>query len=185
MNRRINRIAVAAKFYGRVIHPGLCWRQPRAVVSLSIMMTMVSFLALGCEKVAPRGSRGSPTTSRAIVVDTEPGEVLLKDATAIVNEQGILRFQIDYEFTSGKPSKFYICEITFPGTSQLRVKSFSPGELKSEGTITTAFETGEAPMETFSMTLSEADSPHLGYDKISNTLTGTVERTNKVQEEDM
>ena len=45
------------------------------------------------------------------------------------------RFQVNYKFTQGGPTKHYLCEITFPGTANQGTKQMESWELKAEGTI--------------------------------------------------
>lgn len=153
-----------------------------SIVSLGRVFAVAFILAsAGCEddpaKQRPNASApssGAPTEST--VVSTEPARVELQDAKAVLDDLGIIRFEIDYRFTSGKPRKHYVVEIRFPGTDYIGAKPINPGELDPEGTIKTGIEVGDRPVDTYEITLSEADSPQQGYTLISNTLTGTVKR---------
>lgn len=112
----------------------------------------------------------------AVVTTPEPGVVELQKATARMDENRIVRFEVAYRFTSGSPVKTYLCNIGFPGTEQYGVKPLESFELQQEGTFRAGIEVGDNPVTTFEMTFSEADSPERGYHLISNTLAGPVEQ---------
>lgn len=152
------------------------------MISFARLLAVAAVLAsVGCEKESSRAlpKAGGPSSGAPIaatMVSTEPAEVELQEAKAVLNDLGIVWFEIDYRFISGKPTKHYVVEITFPGTDFIGAKPINPGELDPQGTIKTGIEVGDRPVDTYEITFSEADSPQQGYTLISNTLTGTVKR---------
>ena len=85
-----------------------------------------------------------------------------------------VRFEVNYRFTKGKPDKYYMCEVTFPGTKNHGAKPMESWELKPEGSSRTGSCCPSLPVETFEIRVSEADSPQNGYKLISNVVSGPV-----------
>lgn len=142
------------------------------------LLAAASAMLAGCQKAPPPPETAVAAESpvgRDVGAPPARGAVELQDATGILDEEKVVRFEIKYRFTAGSPSKVYLVEISFPGTDRQGLKPMEAFELKSEGTIKTGIEVGDAPVNDFQITLSEADSPDRGYFLISNTLTGTVQ----------
>lgn len=108
-------------------------------------------------------------------VSTEPGQVELSDAKATLAPQNRVRIEVRYRFTKGKPDKYYLCEITFPGTTNVGARPLDSWELKPEGVFQDVVQLNKPPVETFEIRFSEAESPQNGYKMISNVAAGKVE----------
>lgn len=142
-------------------------------------------LLSGCQNDGSSGSDATPGEAAAAgasgasakVVDKPRGVVELQSAVAKLDDNGVVRFDVNYKFTSGEPVKTYLCNITFPGTEQYGLKPMESFELKTEGSFKAGIEVGEVPVTEYQITFSEADSPDRGYTVISNTLTGQVEKS--------
>jgi hypothetical protein len=124
---------------------------------------------------------GPSPTARPIAVapptpaSTEPGQIELSDAKATLAPQNRVRIEVRYRFTQGKPDKYYLCEITFPGTTNVGARPMDSWELKPEGVFKDTVQLNKPPVETFEIRFSEAESPQNGYKMISNVATGKVE----------
>src|SRR5262249_51235871 len=103
-----------------------------------------------------------------------PGEIELSDPKVTFAGPNKVRFEVRYRFTKGKPDKYYLCEISFPGTPNHGAKPMETWELKSEGVIKDEVPLFKPPVQTFEIRMSEADSPQNGYTKISNVVSGPV-----------
>ena len=135
---------------------------------------------VGCENKSPQPPARPAAPPAATVPDAsseprERGAVELVDAKATLDELNVANFEIQYRFTAGAPTKFYLCNIAFPGTEQWGVKPLESYEMSPQGVIRTGIEVGKQPVREFEITLSEADSPDQGYHLISNTLRGRVQ----------
>jgi hypothetical protein len=129
----------------------------------------------GCgSQTNPGASAASPTIT-ATEVKSEPGVIELSSAKATQAENNLVKFEIQYKFTSGAPVKNYLLEISFPGTSNVGRKTMEHWELKPEGVIKTSVELLEPMAGKFVIVMSEADSPDRGYKRNSNQLTGEIE----------
>ena len=124
-------------------------------------------------RVGPGWSDGNVITTK--VVSTEPGQIELSEPRATFSAPNLVRFEVKYRFTQGQPNKFYLCEVTFPGTDNLGAKPMDSWELKADGVIKDGIVLAKPPVETFKIRVSEADSPQDGYKLISNVVSGTVE----------
>lgn len=140
----------------------------------------LSVAILGCAEDKP-GATGSVAGSKkdtaVKTVDSgpiPPGVVELSSASAVLDDSQVVRFEINYRFTSGAPVKTYLSNVKFPGTDQAGIKPLESFELKPEGSFKMGIEVGDNKVESFEITFSEADSPDRGYTVISNTLTGAV-----------
>lgn len=169
-------------------------QQPRRPATtprgLLLVASCVIALAAGCEPGEPAAEQSfprPPETEEILSADDEsPPErssVELPAATAVLEDGGIVRFDIEYRFKSGHPRGFYLFNMAFPGTENNGVKPMDASELKTEGTVTTRIEVGDAPVDAYEITMSEADSPDQGYFLISETLTGNVQRPETVATE--
>jgi hypothetical protein len=107
-------------------------------------------------------------------VSTKPGEIELSDPVVTLAESNTVRFEIKYRFIQGNPEKYYLCEISFPGTPNYGVKPMESWELKSQGVIKDTIVLFKPPVQTFEIRMSEADSPQNGYKIISNVVSGPV-----------
>lgn len=86
-----------------------------------------------------------------------------------------MKFEVRYKFTKGKPEKYYMCEVIFPDTKEVRAKPMESWQLKEEGVIKDGMMMSKPLPKTFEIRVSEADSPQDGYKKISNVVSGKVE----------
>jgi len=131
----------------------------------------VFVLFLGC-----RSESSGPATDfvSTEVVSTEPGEILLSNAQVTMTDPNRIQFEVHYRFTKGKPDKYYMCEVSFPGTQNQASKPMERWQLQAEGVIRDGFRLPQPPVDTFEIRVSEADSPQNGYKLISNVVTGKV-----------
>jgi hypothetical protein len=137
---------------------------------------LVACLAAGCDRApAPQSQAPATPVITAVATAAPPGVVELISATGRLNAENIVRFEVAYRFTSGSPTKNYMCEFAFPGTNDRGVKPLDAWEVKPEGVIQTGIQVSDESVKEYSITFSEADSPDRGYKVISNTLTGEVE----------
>ncbi len=104
-----------------------------------------------------------------------PGEIELSDAKAVFVEPDIVQIEVKYRFTKGKPDKLYSCDVVFPGTENRGVKPMKSWELQTEGVIRDKFQLSKPGAKTFEISMSETDSPQLGYKKISNVVSGPIQ----------
>jgi hypothetical protein len=137
-----------------------------------LLLTTAALLAASCGRRAAVPEPDAVQTTQ--VVPTEPGEIELSQPKVTLAEPNLVRFEVSYRFTKGKPDKYYLCEISFPGTPNVGAKPMESWELKAEGVIRDGIPLSKPPVKTFEIRVSEADSPHLGYRKISNVVSGPV-----------
>lgn len=129
-------------------------------------------LVVGCGQRA--STPGTAVVQTARPVSAEPGEIELSDPKVTFEEPNLVRFEVRYRFTKGKPEKHYMCEVTFPGTTNVGAKPMESWELKPEGVIKDGIILTKPPVQTFEIRVSEADSPMDGFKLISNVLSGPV-----------
>jgi hypothetical protein len=115
-----------------------------------------------------------PEVLQAKAVSTEPGAIELSDPQVTFTAPNTVRFEVKYRFTKGKPDKYYMCEVAFPGTANHAAKPMESWELKSEGVIKDGITLSAPPVQTFEIRVSEAESPQNGYKLISNVVGGPV-----------
>ncbi|MSR33082.1 MAG: hypothetical protein EXR99_16455 [Gemmataceae bacterium] len=111
------------------------------------------------------------------VAPSGPSEMELSQPKAYFRDAKTVMFELKYRFTKGKPDKYYLCEITFPGTPFQGAKPMESWELKGEGSIKDGLILSklEGKLQEFEIRVSEAVSPQNGYKLISNVLKGKVE----------
>jgi hypothetical protein len=143
----------------------------RNPAGLLLVPVAVLFLGCGQQAVAP-GTMAVQTTQP---VSTEPGRIELSDPKVTLEGPNTVRFEVRYRFTKGKPDKYYMGDIWFPGTPNHGSKPMQSWELKSEGVIKDAVVLSKPPVQTFEIRVSEADSPQNGYKTISNVVSGPVQ----------
>jgi hypothetical protein len=137
-----------------------------------LLLIALAILSAGC---SPRSAAPPPAVVQVTdPVSTEPGQIELFDPTVTLKEANTVYFEVRYRFTKGKPDKYYLCEIAFPGTSNHGAKPMDARELKSEGVIKDGIMLSKPPVQTFEIRVSEADSPQNGYKLISNVVSGPV-----------
>ena len=129
-------------------------------------------LLAGCTPGAAPPDRANVTKTN--IVSTEPGAMELSNPKVTLHEDNLVQFEVKYQFTKGKPDRYYLCEISFPGTKNHGAKPMACWELKSEGVIKDAITLTMPPVQTFEIKVSEAVSPQDGYKKISNVVAGQV-----------
>jgi hypothetical protein len=130
-------------------------------------------LALGCSQ-----KTNAPPTVQFKVLPPEaqtPSEIELSDAKVTLVEPTLVRFEVKYRFTKGKPDKYYNCEIFFPGTPNHAAGMRESWELKEEGVLKDGIVLSKPPVKSFEIYMSEAPSPQQAFKKISNVLKGPVE----------
>ncbi len=142
-----------------------------------LLLPGLGWLMVGCQ---PTASPPPPKATVANVAEpSDPSEVELSNAKVELVPPEILKFEVEYRFIKGKPTKNYMCELKFPGTENVGRKPMSAWELKDSGWIKGAIEmqSQAVPVQSFEILLSESEEPQRGYDKISNILTGQVSGT--------
>ena len=137
-----------------------------------LLLVPLAVLLTGCGRQA--AAPGTAAAQLTEPVSTEPGEMELSDPKVTFAEPNMVRFEVRYRFTKGKPDKYYMCEVSFPGTTNHAAKTMESWELKSEGVIRDGIVLTKPPVTTFEIRVSEADSPQNGYKPISNTVSGPV-----------
>ena len=137
-----------------------------------LLLVLLAVPALGCGRQADAPNGAAEITTET--VSTEPGQIELSDPKVTFTAPNQVRFEVRYKFTKGKPVKHYLCEISFPGTTNIGAKPMTSWELKSEGVIKDGIELTEPPVKTFEIRLMEAVSPDEGYKLISNVVSGEV-----------
>ncbi|MCI0376206.1 MAG: hypothetical protein L0215_01235 [Gemmataceae bacterium] len=138
-----------------------------------LLLALLMALFMGCgQEPAPPGTAVVQTNRP---VSTEPGQIQLSNPKVTLAEPNMVQFEVNYRFTKGKPEKYYLCEISFPGTQNHAVKPMDSRELKPEGVIKDGIVLFKPPVKTFEIRVSEADSPQNGYKIISNVIGGPVE----------
>jgi hypothetical protein len=132
----------------------------------------LALLFPGCNKPADAPGTGTARTTRP--VSTEPGEIELSEPKVTFTEPNRVQFEVKYRFVKGQPDKYYLCDISFPGTPNHGMKPMESWELKPEGVIKDGIVLSRPPVKTFEIKVSEATSPQDGYKKISNVAKGAV-----------
>jgi hypothetical protein len=108
-------------------------------------------------------------------VSLEPCEVELSEAMATFAEPNIVRFEVKYRFTKGKPDKFYSCNISFPGSKDGGTKAMQSWQLKAEGgVIKDGVALTQPRTQTFEIYMAEAPTGQDPFKKISNVVSGPV-----------
>ena len=140
----------------------------RGVAFRCLLAFPVLVPAFGC------GPAVDTTPASAVPVSQTPGEIELSDATVTVLEPKLVEFEVKYQFTRGRPDKFYSCEIHFPGTPNHGVRFMESWELKTEGVIRDKFLLSQPGAQDYEIHMAESTSPRERYKKISNVLKGRV-----------
>jgi hypothetical protein len=137
-----------------------------------LLLALFAGLFMGCGQ---RALPPNPVVVHATQTGpSDPGQIELSDPKMTLQEPDRAQFEVKYRFTKGKPEKYYLCEISFPGTSNHGAKPMESWELKPEGVIRDGIVLHKLPVQTFEICVSEADSPQNGYKKISNVVRGQV-----------
>jgi hypothetical protein len=137
-----------------------------------LLLVPLAVLLTGCGPQA--AVPGTAVVQPAEPVPVEPCEIELSDPKVTLAEPNTVRFEVHYRFTKGRPDKYYLCEISFPGTPNHGAKPMESWELKSEGVIKDEIVLSKPPVQTFEIRVSEAESPQNGYKMISNVVSGPV-----------
>jgi hypothetical protein len=137
-----------------------------------LLLVALAVPVLGCAR--PAAAPGVATVATTRAVSAEPGRIELSDPKVTFEQPNLVRFEVRYRFTQGKPDKYYLCEVSFPGTTNRAAKTMESWELKPEGVIKDGIVLATPPVTTFEIRVSEADSPQDGYKPISNVLSGPV-----------
>jgi hypothetical protein len=152
----------------------------RSVIGQLVVLLAILFLGCG-QRAAEPGTPGAPgapgndPTRVTAPVSTEPGEIELSEPKVTFTKPNMIQFEVRYRFTKGKPDKYYMCDVSFPGTSNHAAKPMESWELKSEGVIKDGIMLSKPPVEKFEIRISESTSPQDGYKPISNVVTGPVQ----------
>jgi hypothetical protein len=148
------------------------WRRLNIFCLMLVFCPLVLLCSLsGCN------SKPAPVTKSVIVdVPKEPSQIELTEAKAVMKPGNLVEFEVKYEFKKGKPLKFYLCTIKFPGTDNQGIKYMDGWELKESGVIKDGIPIHTPPVTTYEIKISEAIHPEQGYDLISNVLTGDVQQ---------
>lgn len=141
----------------------------RIAGSLILLPVMLLLSACGPRTAAPAVTAQEKPTS------TEPGEMELFEPKATFAPMNRVRIEVRYRFTKGRPDKYYLWEISFPGTTNHGARPMDSWELKPEGVFRDVVQLTNAPVEKFEIRCSEAESPHNGYKIISNVGIGKVQ----------
>jgi|SRR5262245_3407346 len=136
-------------------------------------LVLVALLAL-CPACGDAPAPGPAAQATVPSGPSEPGEIELSDPVVTMVDAKRVRFEVKYRFTKGRPSKYYLCEIAFPGTANHGAKPMETFEMKPEGVIADRVTLSKPPVQTFEIRVSEADSPQDGYKLISNVVSGAV-----------
>ena len=136
---------------------------------------LCTLLPSGCGTAKVEPSPAPAPARDTTPVSTEPGEIELSGAKVTLKESNRIEFEVQYRFTKGKPDKYYMCDVSFPGTTNHAAKPMESWELKSEGVIRDGIRLSNLPVQAFEIRVSEANSPQDGYKVISNTVKGSVE----------
>jgi hypothetical protein len=137
-----------------------------------LLCVAIALLLSSCgQSPTPRPIAVAPT----VPVSTEPGLIELSDAKATFMQPNRVRVEVRYRFTKGKPDKYYLCEISFPGTTNVGARPLDTWELKPEGVFKDVVQLTKPPVEKFEIRFSEAESPQNGYKMISNVASGPVQ----------
>ncbi|MCC6510278.1 MAG: hypothetical protein IT423_14330 [Pirellulaceae bacterium] len=131
-------------------------------------------LSLGCKPAEQPPANVTQATVGE--VSTEKSEVELSEPKLIFVPPELLKFEFKYKFVKGKPTKNYVCMLSFPGSNNQGQKPMEAWELQASGTIKGGIElqSFDPPVKAFEITMGEAEVPQSGYETISNKLTGEV-----------
>src|SRR5438874_473281 len=116
----------------------------RCAGGLLLAPVAMLFTACGERAVAPLAA----PAQAAQPVSTEPGEIELSDPKVTFTQPNRVRFEVRYRFTKGKPDKYYLCDVSFPGTPNHASKPMESWELKSEGVIRDGIVLFQPPVQT-------------------------------------
>jgi len=163
---------MAAFINRRPVQPARPVRRLRRSRGGGLLLVPLAILFTGCGQQA--AAPGPPAVQAARPVPAGPGEIELSDPKVTFEAPDTVRFEVRYRFTRGKPDRYYLCEITFPGTPNHGSKPMESWELKSEGVIKDGIVLSRPPVQTFEIRVAEADSPQNGYKTISNVVSGPV-----------
>jgi hypothetical protein len=139
-------------------------------------LTFATLVVLGA------GCAPKPAVPSVVVVhnaeeeSSGPNEILLSDPKVTLVEPTIVQFEVKYRFTQGRPNKHYSCDLSFPDTPNHGVKLMQSWELKAEGVIKDGIVLSKPPVKTFEIQVSEAPTPQDRYQKISNVVSGPVQK---------
>ena len=144
------------------------------IASLPLCALLLTGFGCGQKPVAVPDTVTKSTITKA---PSGPSKVELTDAKATLDPPRLVKFQVNYKFVEGGPRKSYLCEITFPGTTNLGRKYIESWELKDSGTIRDGIElqTLEPEAKSFEIQFKEAEVPQDGYNLISNVISGTIQ----------
>ncbi len=121
------------------------------------------------------GVSTTPSTPvMSTITDSEPGIIEIGKVDVKVNDENLAEFKIHYKFTSGRPAKYYMCNILFPGSERRGLKPIEKWEMKPEGIIIAKIDLGADNLDAFTIQLEEADSPDKGYTANSNLYEGKL-----------
>lgn len=136
------------------------------------LATLLMFMFPGCGEYQP-AKQSKPITT-ADTGPYVPCEVELSEPSVTIPEPGIAQFKVKYRFIRGSPTRFYSCEINFPGTPVRAVKRMEAWQLKTEGTIVDRLSIPGEGVKTYQILFCEAPSGMAPYEPVSNILKGNI-----------
>lgn len=137
-----------------------------------LLLVSLVVLIVGCSKPTAAPTTAAVPTTKP--VSAGPAEIELSEPKVTFEAPDLVRFEVRYRFTKGAPEKYYMCDISFPGTKNHGTKPMLGNQLKSEGVIKDSLNLFAPPVKTFEIRVSEAEVPMEGYKLISNVVSGTV-----------
>ena len=143
----------------------------------SIATTILAAL-LGCDAAPRSANKPVQTTTTATVVPYNPAQVTIGEIKAVFEAPDVVTLKIPYQFSVGKPTAYYKCEVNFPESKQGGVKMMEAWELQEIGVIKTGFNVTSPPGTSVEVVFSEAERPDKGYTPISEKAVATVSASN-------
>ena len=146
----------------------------------SAFILIIALISLsGCSNSATKADPADSAMQATVAEPKEPAEkseVELSDAKLTYVPPDLLRFEVHYRFTKGRPTMNYMCNLSFPGSDNVGRKPLDSWEMKTSGVIRGGIElqSYDPPVKAFEITLGEAEVPQSGYQVISNVLKGEV-----------
>jgi hypothetical protein len=141
---------------------------------LVTLLALTSIHASGCNQQANAPEPVS-VVPQDVTAKLETGEIELFDAKVSLVQPNMAQFEVSYRFIKGRPNKYYLCNVSFPGTANVGKKTLMNWELKDEGVIRDRLQLRQKGAKSFEIFMAETTSPQAGYKKISNVAAGPVE----------
>jgi hypothetical protein len=153
-------------------------RSAREIGVRSVVFIALVTLLMGCLRKpdAPPGAQEDPSDP----APAGPSEVELSDPKVTFRDPTTVMFEVNYRFKSGRPNKYYSCDISFTGLGndgarpEYFAKRMESWELKAKGVIKDGVVLSKPGPTSFAIHLTEASSPQGPFKKISNVVSGPV-----------